>query len=205
MPDPTGLGNSSKTMSVFGLLNRCKTAQGTRLLAMWLKQPLVNRHVICETGSASCICRAVAWLTESTPVVQRQDLVECLVESQEFRQAITVRLFSPFARVSATADGLVEPLFPLRHSRASSAFLRTTFSSRCPTFIASRSASRRVPHRSRTSCASTKPSSSCPASSPFSKMASTSRMMMVMRRCRMETRKRTVFRRRSRGRRGGRA
>lgn len=48
MPDPTGIGNSSKTMSVFGLLNRCKTAQGTRLLAMWLKQPLVNRHVIRE-------------------------------------------------------------------------------------------------------------------------------------------------------------
>lgn len=48
MPDPTGLGGSAKTMSVFGLLNRCKTAQGTRLLAMWLKQPLVNRHVIRE-------------------------------------------------------------------------------------------------------------------------------------------------------------
>lgn len=46
MPDPTGFGGSSKTMSVFGLLNRCKTAQGTRQLAMWLKQPLVNLHTI---------------------------------------------------------------------------------------------------------------------------------------------------------------
>lgn len=52
MPDPTGLGGSAKTMSVFGLLNRCKTAQGTRLLAMWLKQPLVNRHVIRELPTA---------------------------------------------------------------------------------------------------------------------------------------------------------
>ena len=52
MPDPTGLGGSAKTMSVFGLLNRCKTAQGTRLLAMWLKQPLVNRHVIRELPNA---------------------------------------------------------------------------------------------------------------------------------------------------------
>ena len=69
MPDPTGLGGSTKTMSVFGLLNRCKTAQGTRLLAQWLKQPLVNRHVI----------------------LQRQDLVECLCTKDEFRQALTVR------------------------------------------------------------------------------------------------------------------
>ncbi|TKA53604.1 hypothetical protein B0A53_03895 [Rhodotorula sp. CCFEE 5036] len=81
MPDPTGLGGSAKTMSVFGLLNRCKTAQGTRLLAMWLKQPLVNRHVIR----------------------QRQDLVECLVESQEFRQAITddfLKSMPDFHRIS---------------------------------------------------------------------------------------------------------
>ncbi|GAA5875064.1 hypothetical protein JCM3774_003418 [Rhodotorula dairenensis] len=81
MPDPTGLGGSAKTMSVFGLLNRCKTAQGTRLLAMWLKQPLVNRHVIR----------------------QRQDLVECLVESQELRQAITddfLKSMPDFHRIS---------------------------------------------------------------------------------------------------------
>ncbi|GJN93057.1 hypothetical protein Rhopal_006102-T1 [Rhodotorula paludigena] len=81
MPDPTGLGGASKTMSVFGLLNRCKTAQGTRLLAMWLKQPLVNRHVI----------------------LQRQDLVECLVESDEFRQAVTddyLKSMPDFHRIS---------------------------------------------------------------------------------------------------------
>lgn len=35
-------------MSVFGLLNRCKTSQGTRMLAQWLKQPLVNLHAISE-------------------------------------------------------------------------------------------------------------------------------------------------------------
>lgn len=32
--------------SVFGLLNRCKTAQGVRMLAQWIKQPLVNVHAI---------------------------------------------------------------------------------------------------------------------------------------------------------------
>ncbi|TNY21324.1 muts domain V-domain-containing protein [Rhodotorula diobovata] len=81
MPDPTGLGGSTKTMSVFGLLNRCKTAQGTRLLAQWLKQPLVNRHVI----------------------LQRQDLVECLCTKDEFRQALTddfLKSMPDFHRIS---------------------------------------------------------------------------------------------------------
>ncbi|BGP19387.1 MSH2 protein [Rhodosporidiobolus nylandii] len=81
MPDPTGLGGASKTMSVFGLLNRCKTAQGTRMLAMWLKQPLVNLHTI----------------------QQRQDLVECLVDSQEFRSAIAddfLKSMPDFHRIS---------------------------------------------------------------------------------------------------------
>ncbi|GAA6030957.1 hypothetical protein JCM8097_008956 [Rhodosporidiobolus ruineniae] len=67
MPDPTGLGGASKTMSVFGLLNRCRTAQGTRMLAQWLKQPLVNLHTI----------------------QQRQDLVECLFDGQDFRMALS--------------------------------------------------------------------------------------------------------------------
>lgn len=41
-------------MSLYGLLNHCKTAQGQRLLEMWLKQPLVNLHEIrkSQTGLA---------------------------------------------------------------------------------------------------------------------------------------------------------
>ncbi|GAA5986604.1 hypothetical protein JCM11641_005164 [Rhodosporidiobolus odoratus] len=81
MPDPTGLGGNAKTMSVFGLLNRCKTAQGTRMLAMWLKQPLVNLHTI----------------------QQRQDLVECFTEKQEFRSAVAddfLKSMPDFHRIS---------------------------------------------------------------------------------------------------------
>lgn len=48
MPSPSELGGN-KNMSLFGLLNRCKTAQGQRLLARWLKQPLVNLHEICTS------------------------------------------------------------------------------------------------------------------------------------------------------------
>lgn len=48
MPDPTGMAGSNKNMSLYGLLNRCKTSQGMRLLAQWLKQPLINLHDIGE-------------------------------------------------------------------------------------------------------------------------------------------------------------
>ncbi|KAM0786928.1 hypothetical protein ACM66B_002350 [Microbotryomycetes sp. NB124-2] len=81
MPDPTGTGGNSKNMSVFGLLNRCKTSQGTRMLAQWLKQPLVNLHAI----------------------EQRQDMVECLYEEQELRDEIQTSYLSrmpDFHRIS---------------------------------------------------------------------------------------------------------
>jgi DNA mismatch repair protein MSH2 len=34
--------DNAAAMSVFGLLKRCRTAQGTRLLAQWLMQPLLD-------------------------------------------------------------------------------------------------------------------------------------------------------------------
>lgn len=51
MPGPR---DGAKNMSLYGLLNRCKTSIGTRLLAQWLKQPLMNleeierRHILVE-------------------------------------------------------------------------------------------------------------------------------------------------------------
>ncbi|TFK25372.1 DNA mismatch repair protein MSH2 [Coprinopsis marcescibilis] len=43
---PGKIGGSSKTTTLFGILNKCKTSQGSRLLGTWLKQPLVNLHEI---------------------------------------------------------------------------------------------------------------------------------------------------------------
>lgn len=43
MPGPR---DGSRTMSLFGLLNHCKTPIGSRLLAQWLKQPLMDYQEI---------------------------------------------------------------------------------------------------------------------------------------------------------------
>lgn len=79
LPAPNGAGG--KYGSLFGLLNRCKTAQGTRLLRVWLKQPLVN-----------------LWEIE-----KRQKLVEMFVEDTDTRAALQVRPFPLWLEASPLA------------------------------------------------------------------------------------------------------
>ncbi|GLI63268.1 hypothetical protein VaNZ11_006172 [Volvox africanus] len=63
--------DANATYSLYGLLNRCRTAMGKRRLKCWLKQPLVDLAAIS----------------------QRHDVVEALVADQEMRQRLRDQQF----------------------------------------------------------------------------------------------------------------
>lgn len=65
---------SQRQMSLFGLLNKCKTSQGSRLLSIWLKQPLLNQ----------------------SEIEKRLDIVECFVGNSTMRDFLLNKCLSLF-------------------------------------------------------------------------------------------------------------
>lgn len=85
LPNTREVGGN-KNMNLLGLLDKCKTAQGSRLVGQWLKQPLVNLHEI------SPYSRWRLWTLTDSFSEKRQGLVEVFVKDANTRRGVQVRL-----------------------------------------------------------------------------------------------------------------
>ncbi|KAG0000086.1 MutS-like protein [Entomortierella chlamydospora] len=98
MPGPQDGAN--KSMSLYGLLNKCKTTQGGRMLGQWLKQPLMDvaairkllfcildgTELICVPGNSPHEIDKFKFNNRSGISEKRQTMVEAFVLDVELRQ-----------------------------------------------------------------------------------------------------------------------
>lgn len=80
LPDKASSSNNIKNHSLYGVLNKCVTSQGQRLLTQWIKQPLIDIHKI----------------------VERQNIVEILLNDTELRMTLVdnyLKRFPDFQKI----------------------------------------------------------------------------------------------------------
>lgn len=106
-----GQGGVNKNDSLFGLLNKCKTSQGTRLLAQWLKQPLIDVNAIRARH------RIVSVFVEDAPLRQTLQtdflryMPDLLRNSKRFQKGVAsledvVNVYQGVIRLPAMIDQL---------------------------------------------------------------------------------------------------
>ncbi|KAF8546585.1 hypothetical protein OG21DRAFT_1527736 [Imleria badia] len=113
--DFEGGGSLNKSFTLLGLLNKCKTAQGTRLLATWLKRSLVNTQDLVETFVDD----------PSTRRALQDDYLKLMPDlhrlSKWFKKGVAsledvVRVYQVILKVTLIMSGLVETLEEIQPS-----------------------------------------------------------------------------------------
>jgi DNA mismatch repair protein MSH5 len=55
-PSAMGIGSAKEGFSVFGMLNRCASPAGRRLLRLWFLRPIISLPVIADRQARALLC-----------------------------------------------------------------------------------------------------------------------------------------------------
>ena len=80
---------SNRSVSLLGLLNKCQTAQGKRLLAQWIKQPLLDEKKIGKFF-ASSLLRPGILIFFCIFLDERLNVLEVFFNNAVLRQTVQV-------------------------------------------------------------------------------------------------------------------
>ncbi|KAJ2742168.1 MSH2 protein [Coemansia sp. BCRC 34301] len=108
---PSPQDGSSKTMSLLGLLNHCKTTQGQRLLAQWLKQPLLSIEAIEDRLSLVELYFADTEMRNTLRLVHLRSMPDFKRLSSRFQRGFatlqdTVRVYQVIIALPGLCDAL---------------------------------------------------------------------------------------------------
>eukprot|EP00123_Amoebidium_parasiticum_P014198 comp22389_c2_seq1/m.33400 comp22389_c2_seq1/g.33400 ORF comp22389_c2_seq1/g.33400 comp22389_c2_seq1/m.33400 type:complete len:920 (-) comp22389_c2_seq1:572-3331(-) len=110
---PSPQDGSNKTMCLVGLLNKCKTAQGQRLISQWIKQPLLDINRIAERHDmveAFCDDTQLRQCLQETHLKNIPDLYRLAKKFRRAKATLSdcMQLYKTVTRINAVAAALKE-------------------------------------------------------------------------------------------------